>query len=242
MAEACRVGVDLTSVAEVERSLRHFGDRYARRLFTDHELESVAGSDDRAASLAARFAAKEAVVKVLEPSGSRPAWRDIEVRRTRNGACRLRLHGRAARLAGARGIDAMSVSLSHEAGLAVAVVAATVPARDGGEHRTPTTTEHFDAVTPDTRSNGMTSEEITHQVREVLREHARLPVDVASLSDDDDLFQAGMTSHASVNVMLALEDTFDVEFPEAMLRKSTFSSVAALQRALSELTSEEVPA
>ena len=45
-----------------------------------------------------------------------------------------------------------------------------------------------------------------------------------------------MTSHASVNVMLALEDEFDVEFPEAMLRKSTFESVAAIRVALGELT------
>lgn len=246
-AASCRVGVDLASVAEVERSLRHFGDRYARRLFTDHELASVAGSDDPAASLAARFAAKEAVIKVLEPSGSRPAWRDIEVRRRRNGACRLRLHGRAASLAHARGIAGMSVSLSHEAGLAVAVVAASVPTSPAepitcvgtASRRTdgaPSAHHH----PPDTRSNDMTSEETTQQIRNVLREHARLPVDVATLSDDDDLFQAGMTSHASVNVMLALEDAFDVEFPEAMLRKATFSSVGALRRALVELEAMEV--
>ena len=59
----------------------------------------------------------------------------------------------------------------------------------------------------------------------MLAEHARLPVDMATLGEEDDLYQAGMTSHASVNVMLALEDTFDIEFPEAMLRKSTFESV-----------------
>jgi acyl carrier protein len=57
-----------------------------------------------------------------------------------------------------------------------------------------------------------------------------------SLTDEDDLYQAGMTSHASVNVMLALEDEFEVEFPETMLRKSTFESVAAIRRALAELT------
>jgi acyl carrier protein len=59
---------------------------------------------------------------------------------------------------------------------------------------------------------------------------------VEKLSDQDDLYQAGMTSHASVNVMLALEDEFDIEFPEAMLRKSTFESVAAIRVALGELT------
>lgn len=79
-------------------------------------------------------------------------------------------------------------------------------------------------------------DEATVRIRTVLAEHARLPVDVAGLGDDDDLFQAGMTSHASVNVMLALEDEFDTEFPEAMLRKATFSSVASLRAALEELS------
>ena len=73
-------------------------------------------------------------------------------------------------------------------------------------------------------------------IRNILAEHANLPVDVTKLSDKDDLYRAGMTSHASVNVMLAIEDEFDVEFPEAMLRKSTFESLAAIKVALGELT------
>ena len=73
------------------------------------------------------------------------------------------------------------------------------------------------------------------EIRKILADHGRLPVDIASLGDDDDLYQAGLTSHASVNVMLALEDTFDVEFPEAMLRKSTFESVSAIRTALTSL-------
>jgi acyl carrier protein len=72
-------------------------------------------------------------------------------------------------------------------------------------------------------------------IRTVLSEHGRFPVDVASIGDDEDLFDAGMTSHASVNVMLALEEEFDLEFPEVMLRKSTFESVAAIRAALVEL-------
>jgi acyl carrier protein len=74
------------------------------------------------------------------------------------------------------------------------------------------------------------------KIRTILEEHGRLPVDVASIGDEEDLFDAGMTSHASVNVMLALEDEFDFEFPEIMLRKSTFESVAAIRAALVELT------
>ncbi|MCU1373506.1 MAG: acyl carrier protein [Actinomycetia bacterium] len=73
------------------------------------------------------------------------------------------------------------------------------------------------------------------EIRTVLAEHGRLAVDVSTLGDDADLYQAGLTSHASVNVMLALEDAFDVEFPERMLRKKTFESVDAIRQALDEL-------
>ena len=75
------------------------------------------------------------------------------------------------------------------------------------------------------------------QIRQMIEEHARLAVPIGTLDDDADLFLAGMTSHASVNVMLALEDCFEIEFPELMLRKSTFQSVAAIDAALSELQS-----
>jgi len=73
------------------------------------------------------------------------------------------------------------------------------------------------------------------QIRQVLRDHARLPVDVDGIADHADLFAAGMSSHASVNVMLALEDSFDIEFPDAMLKRSVFESIAAIAGALDEL-------
>jgi acyl carrier protein len=73
------------------------------------------------------------------------------------------------------------------------------------------------------------------EIRTVLRDHARLRVDVATLGTDADLFAAGMSSHASVNVMLALEDTFDIEFPDAMLKRSVFESISAIDTAVSEL-------
>ena len=72
-------------------------------------------------------------------------------------------------------------------------------------------------------------------IRAILAEHGQLPVDMEKLRNEDNLYEAGMTSHASVNVMLALEDEFEVEFPEAMLRKSTFESVVAIRAALGEL-------
>ena len=73
-------------------------------------------------------------------------------------------------------------------------------------------------------------------IREVLAEHARLAVPVESLTDDTDLFGAGMTSHASVNVMLALEDAFDFEFSEQMLKKSTFESIGSIRAGVLQMT------
>ena len=73
-------------------------------------------------------------------------------------------------------------------------------------------------------------------IRAILKEHGRLSTDVATLSDESDLYQAGMTSHASVNVMLALEGRFDVEFPDRMLRRGVFGSVASIRSAIEELT------
>jgi acyl carrier protein len=75
-------------------------------------------------------------------------------------------------------------------------------------------------------------------IRQILKDHGRLPDSVDALPRDADLYQAGMTSHASVNVMLALEDHFDVEFPDHMLKRSVFASVAAISIALTELRAE----
>ncbi len=73
------------------------------------------------------------------------------------------------------------------------------------------------------------------KIRQAIRDHGRMPVDIDTLPDEADLYQAGMTSHASVNVMLALEDAFDIEFPDRMLQRSVFESVSAIAAALSEL-------
>jgi acyl carrier protein len=73
------------------------------------------------------------------------------------------------------------------------------------------------------------------RIREVVKDHGHLSVDIASLADDADLFAAGMTSHDSVNVMIALEDTFEIEFPDAMLKRSVFETVDSIAAALSEI-------
>ncbi len=74
------------------------------------------------------------------------------------------------------------------------------------------------------------------EIREILSEHARLPVGVDGLADNADLYQAGMTSHASVNVMLALEGKFDIEFPDRMLKRGVFESISTMRAAVEELT------
>ena len=73
------------------------------------------------------------------------------------------------------------------------------------------------------------------QIRQVIRDHGGLTVDVDTLGDGADLYQAGMTSHASVNLMIALEDTFDVEFADSMLKRSVFESVDSIEAALQEV-------
>lgn len=72
-------------------------------------------------------------------------------------------------------------------------------------------------------------------IREVLAAHGRLAADASSIGTTADLYQAGLTSHASVNVMLALEDEFDVEFPDELLQKATFASITAIADALATL-------
>jgi acyl carrier protein len=74
------------------------------------------------------------------------------------------------------------------------------------------------------------------RIRQVLRDHGRLNRDAGNIGTDADLYQSGMTSHASVNVMLALEGLFDVEFPDHMLKRSVFSTISSIAQALSELT------
>lgn len=74
-----------------------------------------------------------------------------------------------------------------------------------------------------------------NDIRQVLLEHGRLSRSVETLADDADLYQAGMTSHASVDVMLALEGKLGIEFPDRMLRRSVFESIAAIHAAVDEL-------
>ena len=74
------------------------------------------------------------------------------------------------------------------------------------------------------------------RIRAIVGEHGRLSTAIDQLSDDASLYQAGLTSHASVNLMLAIEESFGIEFPERMLRRRTFESVSSIAAAVHELT------
>ena len=76
---------------------------------------------------------------------------------------------------------------------------------------------------------------VESEVRAVLVSHAKLAADATKMGLEADLYAAGMTSHSTVNVMLGLEDAFDVEFPERMLRKATFGTISSIARAVAEL-------
>jgi acyl carrier protein len=82
------------------------------------------------------------------------------------------------------------------------------------------------------------TDDMTDEIRQIVADNGKLAVEVTSLSDEDDLFDAGMTSHANVNVMLALEDVYDIEFPEELLRRSTFQSLAAIRDTIEMLMEE----
>lgn len=129
-----RSGVDLVAVSDVDNAITQFGQRYLDKVFTPHEVASCQGiAQTIAEGLAARFAAKEAAMKVLRPTDSAVDWRSIEVRRAPSGVCTLEFSGEAARLAEQAGIVDVSVALSHEADLATAVVVALCVQSDSTE-------------------------------------------------------------------------------------------------------------
>ncbi len=76
------------------------------------------------------------------------------------------------------------------------------------------------------------------KVRELILQHAKLGVAANDLKDDSDLYDAGMSSHASVHVMLALEDEFNIEFPDSLLTRDVFRSVNSIVGAVSQLSGE----
>jgi holo-[acyl-carrier protein] synthase len=112
------VGIDLVSIAEVERAVQAHGERYLHRVYTARELAESRRAPHR---LAARFAAKEAAMKALEVRGG-IGWRSVAVVGEESARPMIELHGEAARLAELRNVQSIAVSLTHERDHAAAVV------------------------------------------------------------------------------------------------------------------------
>jgi holo-[acyl-carrier protein] synthase len=119
---ALAVGTDLVQIDRVAALVQRYGDRFTGRVFTDQELADCGGM---VASLAARWAAKEAVAKALGTGIGKVAFQDVEVVQDGAGKPDLRLKGGAAEVAEALGLHQWAVSLSHDGGLALAFVVAT---------------------------------------------------------------------------------------------------------------------
>lgn len=121
-----RVGVDVVDVRTIQDSIATFGPRYLDTVFTPHEQQCAIGVEwVQAQSLAARFAAKEATVKVLRPGPDDIVpWRSIEIRRSASGWCEVILTGGAEMLAAQNSVSDLAVSFSHEGERATAVVVA----------------------------------------------------------------------------------------------------------------------
>lgn len=132
-----RVGVDMADVATVSDALDRFGDRYRQRVYTPAEIAYCTDQTTpltEAERFAARFAAKEAVIKLLQPDRDHVDWRSIEVQRHNTGWCSIVLRDGAAELAQRCGVTDISLSLSHERGLAVAVAAALITGESNNAH------------------------------------------------------------------------------------------------------------
>lgn len=80
---------------------------------------------------------------------------------------------------------------------------------------------------------------VKERIRKIIKDHAHLPSDVETLDDSADLNDAGMTSHANVMLMLALENEFGLEFPDSMLSRRVFESVDTIALAINSLQREE---
>jgi holo-[acyl-carrier protein] synthase len=122
-----RVGIDLVKASTVAEALAEHGERYLRRVYTAAEVSQCGGPDGAPdpLRLAARFAAKEAAMKVLRPGDAAVPWAAIEVVRDPAGVPVLTLHGAAAALAVAAGLTELALSLTHEDDYAAAVVVGT---------------------------------------------------------------------------------------------------------------------
>ena len=122
------IGIDAASVSRTREMIEKFGERFTRRVFASSENEYCSNRPDPYSGYAARFAAKEAVMKALSSGwGSGVRFKEIEVIREGRGAPLIELHGGAKERASRLGVNKVLVSLAHEADMAIAQAVATGP-------------------------------------------------------------------------------------------------------------------
>ena len=125
MTEILRSGVDICSIARVDEVYQKFGEKFLRRILTQKEAAYVQSSSRHLITrLAARFAAKEAMMKVLGTGIVGAGWHEIEVAKAPSGEPSILLHGRAKIRAERLGLRKISLSMSHEKEYAVAFIVA----------------------------------------------------------------------------------------------------------------------
>ena len=115
-------GIDIVEIERVQRLISRYAERFTKRVFTAREIAEAGGQAEKFAS---RFAAKEAVKKILTDNYHFVNWHSIETTRERGHAPQIKLYGDAAERAEALGIQSISVSLTHSAGVAIASVVAS---------------------------------------------------------------------------------------------------------------------
>lgn len=115
------IGVDIIEIGRIKEAVERWGDKFLRRVYTEAELTAYR---HKPSSLAARFAGKEAVMKLLGTGRNGVGWREIETLSLSNGQPRVNLYGRAQSKAVELGIREIAVSLSHSKEYAVACVSA----------------------------------------------------------------------------------------------------------------------
>lgn len=119
------IGTDIVEIDRIKLAVERSGNRFLERVYTSAEIAYCQARHDRIASYAARFAAKEAVLKAVGSGLAGCRWVEVEILRSQGGAPEVLLHGGAAALAARRGIESFHISLSHSREFAVAFAVAT---------------------------------------------------------------------------------------------------------------------
>lgn len=231
------IGCDVEEHSTIARGLCESAGRWASRVLTSDEHELVSAhpvhqwGTAEAIRAAELWSAKESVAKAIGVLDQDPwRWKDVDVGLpvAGDGHREVRLLGTAEAVGRRAGITRLRV----RTGLLGDHVWATAVACAGHPHR--------QSSTPQGKGKRLmsTNEAIITTVRRVLDQHGHIARGAAELSAAENLYSAGMTSHASVNVMLALEDEFDIEFPEQKLTKETFESIGSIAAAVADVQAQ----